>query len=63
MSPNVKSVLYKLGQILLREDKSVLLGDGARAFSLFTLVSMSACLLRELAWSQTVAALSLSFHN
>lgn len=63
VSPSVRSVLYKLCQILLREDKSVLLGDGASAFSVFTLVSMSACLLRKLAWSQTVAALSLSFHN
>lgn len=61
--PNVKSMLYKLCQILLWEDKSVLLGDGAGAFSLFALVSMPACLLRKLAWSQTVAALYLSFHN
>lgn len=38
VSPNVKSVLYKLCQIPLQEDKSALLGEGA-------IIVPSVCLL------------------
>ena len=63
VSPNVKSVLDKLCPDPAMGRQINVVRRCARAFSLFTLVSMSACLLRKLAWSQTVAALSLSFHN